>query len=180
MFINLNDIQREPLEIDAALAVGELEGPGGERMPVTGARLQGEASRGDHGVDLDAHLEATVEVLCSRCTEPLRLPISTELSLTLVPAVGREPDPEEGPREEEEDRLFQVEDGKADLAAVAREQLYLALPLKPICREDCKGLCPVCGVNRNHEECACAAEEIDPRLAPLLQFKLRRNPPAAG
>src|SRR5262245_29133811 len=176
MYINLKDIQREPLAIDASLSVGDLEGPGGERMPVRDARLRGEASRGDHGVDLEAALTATVGVLCSRCTETLSVPIETDVSLTLVPAgertaAGEEPD-------EDEDRRFEVEDGKADLESIAREQIYLALPLKPICREDCKGLCPVCGVNRNQEECGCDVEDVDPRLAPLLQFKQRRNPPA--
>jgi uncharacterized protein len=179
MYINLKDIQREPLAIDAALSVGDLEGPGGERMPVRGARLRGEASRGDRGVDLDARLTATVQVLCSRCTEPLELPIETDVSLMLVPAGAPVPAADDGP-DEDEDRRFEVKDGKADLESIAREQIYLTLPLKPICRETCKGLCPVCGVNRNQEDCACDVEDVDPRLAPLLQFKQRRNPQALG
>jgi hypothetical protein len=69
--------------------------------------------------------------------------------------------------------------GGADLSEIAAEQIYLGLPLKPVCKNDCRGLCPVCGVNRNLEECACVGEEIDPRLAPLLAFK-RRNPPKAS
>jgi uncharacterized protein len=174
MFIVLKDIQREPLSIDAALSVGDLEGPGGERMSVRNARLSGEAIREDHGVDLEARLTATVQVLCSRCTEPISLPVDTDVSLRLVPAGGEAPGQEDEARDGDEVRRFEVQDGKADLESIAREQIYLALPLKPICRDDCKGLCPVCGVNRNQEACACEAEDIDPRLAPLLQFKQRR------
>jgi len=48
-----------------------------------------------------------------------------------------------------------------------REQFFLALPMKPLCREDCKGLCPVCGINRNRETCTCQSEWVDPRLEPL-------------
>jgi uncharacterized protein len=120
-----------------------------------------------------------VRLLCSRCTEAYELPLATDVSLTLVPTGQDAPRDEEGAPEGDEDRRFEVQDGKADLAAIAAEQIYLALPLKPICRPECKGLCPVCGVNRNQEECSCAVEEIDPRLAPLLQFKQRRNPSAS-
>jgi uncharacterized protein len=62
-------------------------------------------------------------------------------------------------------------EGKIGLEDVASEQLYLNLPLKPICNPSCKGLCPTCGTNRNLGACDCTPEEIDPRLAPLLPFK---------
>jgi uncharacterized protein len=55
------------------------------------------------------------------------------------------------------------------------EQLYLGLPLKPICSPDCRGLCPSCGANRNTDPCDCADEPIDPRLAPLLRFRQRKT-----
>jgi uncharacterized protein len=48
-----------------------------------------------------------------------------------------------------------------------REQFYLALPMKPLCRADCQGLCPICGRNRNRETCACSTDWVDPRLAVL-------------
>jgi uncharacterized protein len=52
-----------------------------------------------------------------------------------------------------------------------REQFYLALPMKPLCREDCKGLCPICGVNRNRETCSCRSEWVDPRMEALRKLK---------
>jgi uncharacterized protein len=52
-----------------------------------------------------------------------------------------------------------------------REQFYLALPMKPLCREDCKGLCPQCGTNLNTGSCECGPALEDPRLAPLKQLK---------
>ena len=54
-----------------------------------------------------------------------------------------------------------------------REQFYLALPMKPLCREDCRGLCPVCGINRNRETCSCQATWVDPRLEALKSFKTK-------
>jgi len=62
-------------------------------------------------------------------------------------------------------------DDQIDLNEVLREQFYLALPMKPLCREDCAGLCPQCGTNRNTGTCSCATEDVDPRLAPLRGLK---------
>ena len=62
-------------------------------------------------------------------------------------------------------------EGKIGLEDLAIEQLYLNLPLKPVCSTACKGLCPTCGSNRNVTDCGCAREAVDPRLAPLLPFR---------
>ena len=70
-------------------------------------------------------------------------------------------------------------DDQIDLNEVLREQFYLALPMKPLCREDCAGLCPKCGTNRNTGTCSCATGFEDPRLAPLRGLKQvvdRRSP----
>jgi uncharacterized protein len=57
------------------------------------------------------------------------------------------------------------------LADVIKEQVLLALPLKVICQSDCRGLCPSCGANLNHEECRCETHATDPRMAPLARLK---------
>jgi uncharacterized protein len=54
-----------------------------------------------------------------------------------------------------------------------REQFYLALPMKPLCRDECRGLCPVCGINRNRETCDCQSAWVDPRLDALRSLKDR-------
>lgn len=63
-------------------------------------------------------------------------------------------------------------DAEIDMAALLWEQFQLAMPGKPLCREDCKGLCPKCGVNLNQGSCDCADEEGDPRFAALRNVKL--------
>jgi len=62
-------------------------------------------------------------------------------------------------------------DDQIDLGEVIREQLYLAMPMKPLCREDCLGLCPVCGSNKNRETCECRPQWVDPRLEPLRKLR---------
>ena len=70
-----------------------------------------------------------------------------------------------------------VENGVSylDLGAICWEEFVLALPVNPLCRPDCKGLCPQCGANLNDGPCQCAPEEGDPRMAVLRGLKLRKN-----
>ena len=63
--------------------------------------------------------------------------------------------------------------GPDDLEQLMREQFYLALPMKPLCREDCQGLCVVCGANLNRATCDCKLEWDDPRLAALKELKTK-------
>ncbi len=62
-----------------------------------------------------------------------------------------------------------------DLGGVAWEQFMLAMPVNPLCRPDCKGLCPICGANLNLEACDCHKEEEDPRMAPLRNLKVGKK-----
>ncbi len=172
MFIDINEIEREGVSFDLSLDLSDVTGPGGEGLRVIGTRLAGRAEKGDLGVALRARLEAKVEFECSRCTEPFTVDMAFTFALTLVPeatefATG------ETRIEEEDASLFYTREHKADLVQIATEQIYLNLPLKPVCKDECKGLCPQCGANRNCSACGCAGETLDPRLAPLLQFKKR-------
>ena len=72
---------------------------------------------------------------------------------------------------EEDVDISYYRDDQIDLTELLREQFYLAVPMKPLCREDCRGLCPSCGTNRNTGTCQCQpAETVDERLAPLRKI----------
>jgi uncharacterized protein len=77
----------------------------------------------------------------------------------------------------EDATLFYADRGRVDLREIAREQIHLNLPLKPVCHAGCAGLCPTCGANRNRIECSCRPAEGDPRLAPLLALKKKMDDP---
>ena len=111
-----------------------------------------------------------LELSCSRCLEPFRMPVNASFDLRYLPASEMTPDEE---REVEEDDLdtSYYRDDQVDLNELLREQFYLALPMKPLCQDDCKGLCPQCGTNLNTGTCDCHAQWDDPRLAPLKQLK---------
>ena len=108
----------------------------------------------------------TLELDCGRCLEPFPLPIDATFELRYVPAVENAG---EGEREIDEDDLTTAfyREGALDVIDLLREQFTLALPMKPLCDEACRGLCPECGANLNRTECGCTPKWEDPRLAAL-------------
>jgi uncharacterized protein len=129
-------------------------------------------------LELDVHKDAEayrvtgrvttrLQLECGRCLESFEIPVTSAFELRYVPHV--EPTAEDAEREVAEDDLttaFYKEDS-IDLGELMHEQFVLALPMKPLCREACKGLCVHCGSNRNKETCNCAPQWTDPRLAVL-------------
>ena len=106
-----------------------------------------------------------LELDCSRCLEPFRERFEATFDQRYVPAESGLAE-ERAVAEEDLDTSVYRDDG-IDLDEMLREQFYLALPMKPLCREDCAGLCPQCGTNLNAGTCGCTTAWEDPRLAPL-------------
>jgi len=115
-------------------------------------------------------VQTTLELPCSRCLESFTLPVEQTFDLRYQPHARNTG---EGEREIEEDDLTTAfyEDDEIDLGQLMREQFYLALPMKPLCSDDCKGLCPLCGTNLNRGACRCKREWDDPRMAALRGLK---------
>ncbi|HET7220104.1 MAG TPA: DUF177 domain-containing protein [Vicinamibacterales bacterium] len=113
-----------------------------------------------------------LELSCSRCVEPFEIPIDAEFDLQYVPHAENTG---EGEREITEDDLVTAyyRDGMLDIVDLLREQFQLTLPMKPLCSDACRGLCPQCGANMNSTECGCAPAWEDPRLAPLKSLLTR-------
>jgi uncharacterized protein len=114
-------------------------------------------------------MATTLECDCSRCLEPFKVPVDTRFDLLFLP-VSEHVGTEERPIEENDLGVSFYRDETIDLGDAMREQFYLTLPMKPLCQDDCRGLCPVCGVNRNRETCTCTSEWVDPRLEALRRF----------
>lgn len=170
MFIDLNKIEPEGTVFDTDLGLDAVHGPGEERYPVSGAHIRGRVVPRQGGADFEAHVRARVDVPCSRCLAAVGWDLDGDVRLRLVREMP-EPEGSEIGVEEEDAELFRVVDGRLELDEVVREQIHLQLPWKPICSEDCKGLCPECGADRNTTKCDCSERMIDPRLAPLLELK---------
>ncbi|HVH25836.1 MAG TPA: DUF177 domain-containing protein [Vicinamibacterales bacterium] len=123
---------------------------------------------------LVGRVTTTLELPCSRCLEPFAWPVQADFDLRYQPHstnVG------EAEREIEEDDLATAfyENDEIDLGQLMREQFYLSLPMKPLCRDACLGLCPLCGTNLNRGTCDCKREWEDPRMAVLKTLTTRNE-----
>jgi uncharacterized protein len=129
-------------------------------------------------------LTGWLEVACSRCVGAMRVEIDEPLQVTFMPA-ARLPDAEavEGEAEVEaaidpdvdDIDLFPYSGEEVDLEPLMREQIILAVPFAPLCTDSCRGLCPVCGIDRNAGTCTCEAALPDARWSALKQFKSNRE-----
>ena len=121
---------------------------------------------------LAGDVQTALELPCSRCLEPFRWPVDAHFDLRYQPKTYNTGD---GEREIEEDDLTTAfyENEEIDLGQLMEEQFYLSLPMKPLCGDDCKGLCPICGTNLNRSACVCSRSWVDPRLEALKQFKTK-------
>ena len=108
---------------------------------------------GNNRVSLTGEVTAVADTRCSRCLEPVRLPMKVALDATF----DREPDPDDPD-------LYSFEASTIELTDAVRDALLLELPMRVLCSEDCRGLCPVCGINLNKGTCTCqeGAEVINP------------------
>ena len=110
---------------------------------------------------------------CSRCLEGFELDVDLPFDLRYQPKGAGAAASDSGDRELGEGDLSSAfyENDEVDLGLLMTEQLYLALPMKPLCREACHGLCSQCGANLNRGRCGCASSWEDPRLAGLRALK---------
>ncbi len=122
-------------------------------------------------------LEGTVVLECSRCLEPFQAPLHLEVEIEFRPSV---PIPATGKAISlpDDDQIYTLDSHHTlSLVEAVRESVILNLPMRPICRPDCAGLCPVCGANLNENPCGGHEESVDERLAVLASL-LRPKKPA--
>jgi uncharacterized protein len=121
---------------------------------------------------LVGRVETTLELSCGRCLEPFTWPVDAFFDLRYQPQAPNEGEakPEREVAEDDLGTAF-YENDEIDLRQLMLEQFYLALPMKPLCTPDCRGLCSVCGTNLNRGTCQCDTRWEDPRLAALRALK---------
>jgi uncharacterized protein len=126
----------------------------------------GDITKSNDQVIFRGEFSAPVKIVCSRCAEEFKKNLESELVfvLTMVP----EQEFEQFEEDETEDFRF-IPEGiqEYDFSEIIRDQIILNLEMKPLCSEECRGICPDCGKNLNHEDCSCKAEKIDERWLPL-------------
>ncbi len=143
-----------------AFDLKDIPFPNGDKeIAVSSLRFSGEAKDISGFIRLIGTITGEYSAPCGRCLAPVARTFSTQIDLSVVTS----------PTESDEDIIL-AEGQKIDLGSFVTETVLLNLPLRLLCREDCKGLCPKCGKDLNLGECKCDHKEIDPRLAGLADF----------
>jgi uncharacterized protein len=130
------------------------------------AAVNGRVRLAGNEVFVNGHVGTRVKVECDRCLQPVELPVDSDFELEYIP--DSEYEASEAAELTEAEMSVSVFDGDAvDVDEIVKEQVLLAVPTRMLCREDCKGICPECGRDRNTGECSCVTNDIDPRWAAL-------------
>lgn len=176
MKIRIDDIPESGLQIDFSRDVDTLA-QALESIPMTpdaviDPRIQGRLQLVNNGKDiaLDGTVAASMELRCARCLT--QFDVEKEIRLSLVLRAGSPTDQfRDEPDTAEADLIF-VEGPELDLGQIILQELLLEIPMKPLCREDCPGLCPGCGAQKGSPECTCAEKApVDPRWEALERLK---------
>jgi uncharacterized protein len=178
MFIELQQLEVHPVDFEQEFPSGEIDfGP--ELQQKTPLHAVGRAQlveeiHGKHerikDIRLTGSLDSSFELACARCLEPVEQSVVRSFDLLYRP-LGADAGREELSVTSAEAEVSYYEGEGLLLEDALREQVLLALPLKAICREDCKGLCPHCGKNLNFEQCSCAEPMEDPRWSALKEIR---------
>jgi DUF177 domain-containing protein len=178
MFIEIQELERHPIDFAEEFASGVVDfGP--DLRQTSGLQTSGRAQlveehHGKHqtikDIRLNGELSASFELTCARCLEPVGQKLTRKFDLLYRPLGADAGRAELSVTAAEAEVGYYQGDGLL-LEDALREQVLLTVPLKVICREDCKGLCPHCGKNLNLEQCSCAEPVEDPRWAALKDIR---------
>lgn len=167
MLLDLNKLHGPRSHVERTFPPSAFDPPDEEYRVVAPVELSMVVEKGGRDVFRTVgRLRTRLELACSRCLEPFEIPVDAAFDLRYVPQAENAG---EGEREIADEDLATAyyREGLLDLGELLREQFQLALPMKPLCTEECRGLCPQCGTNLNRAACGCTPRWEDPRLAPL-------------
>jgi uncharacterized protein len=167
--LSLDTVLDEPVRFGGELAVPVSAIDREPLLSLSPLRISGEVRRIEGGYALAAELVYSGELECSRCLAAYPFREDEVFSLVLYPRTGV-PGAEVELTRNDLDVLY-YPDPVVPLAPIAEERVQMALPMKPLCKPDCRGLCPTCGKDLNLGACACAPESIDPRWEALKALK---------
>ena len=169
-FVDLKDLSRK-VSLEGSFEPGVIDfGNEGFRQ-VGPLQWNATAERAGEEIRIAGSLETTAELNCSRCLELASIEVRRPFDLFFRESDEEMFDEDEVELSEEDTRTAFFSGTQLAIGDIMREQVLLALPMKALCKVDCKGLCPVCGTNRNLNECSCRDEDFSPHMEKLLEIK---------
>lgn len=183
MLITLVDLERQPVRFELDFPPGAIDyGEEATQSSPLSVKGQAELLREHRGpkeivpdIRIRAHWSGNFEAPCARCLDPVKHPIEGDFDLIFRP-LGVDAGPPERALVPPETEIGYYQEGGLVLEDVLREQALLTLPVRTLCRPDCKGLCPRCGRNLNSEPCTCEASSADERWSALSDLRSRIEP----
>ena len=177
VFISLQELELRTIRFKVDIPGGDIEYDS-NMSQVSVLHAEGTAQLLNHSlgeIRVQGKLTVKMQATCDRCLETTAFPINKQFDLVYMPAE----DGEAGGEKEVDRAGIEVgyyDGGGLALNEVLREVVLLALPMQLVCSEACKGICPVCGQNRNHRECGCQPRAIDDRWSKLKEFRAEIGP----
>ena len=172
MQIWLEQVQDEPFNWDETQKIAKETLGRPELLDLGLVRWRGQVVYADPGYFLRARLSYEQTLSCNRCLKPIVEQTASDVELMIMvekhPPIGGE-----HALHEQDLGLMYVEDELLETDPILIEQLQLNIPMKPLCHEDCQGLCAVCGADKNAGPCSCGEATVDPRWASLASLKSR-------
>jgi len=173
-FVDLKDLVHEKVSLQGTFEPGTIEFSRDGIRQVTPLNWTATAERAGAEIRISGSLKTAVEIACSRCLEPARYELNRPFDLFFRQRDERLFDEDQEIELAEKDTQTAFFSGtQLVLDDILREQVLLTLPMKALCKVDCKGLCPACGTNWNTGLCNCAKEQFNPRMESLLELKRR-------
>lgn len=176
MLLDINHLPREGATLDTVIPVPVFPWEGGGEVRCEPFALTGRLRPTRFGWELLAQMRGQVWVPCTRCLVEFELPVEKSFRLVIAPPPGASEGGLTFATMDDDDPeavdLYPLPGTKVDLADLVREQIDLALPVRTLCKESCRGLCPHCGVDRNTNSCGCA-QQLDERWGNLAELKQR-------
>ena len=176
MFFTVQELEVKKVHFEVAFPPGEIDFSDVGLAQVTSLEASGSAellanTLGE--IRIKGHLKVRMGSDCDRCLEPAQFPVDGDFDLFYRPAAevtGEEEEVEIDPGETE---IAFYEGAGIELKDVLREYVVLAMPMQRICREDCQGICPACGQDRNAVKCGCEVKPEDDRWAALKKLQVK-------
>lgn len=170
MRVDLAKLENSRTSFDFVLKASEIDLEDEEINLIDGIKVQGNLTKGIAQTDVEGEISTVFEIECSRCLKMVENSLEFPFTAAFVA-----PEHYTGQLEKELDSgeldVSLLETDEIDLKELVREQILLAVPVQVLCREDCKGLCRICGADKNLIDCKCEEKEIDPRWSALKNFK---------
>jgi uncharacterized protein len=173
-FVDLKDLAHEKISFQGAFEPGTVDFLTDSARQIGLLEWSASAERAGEEIRINGSLKAPVELICSRCLDPAPYDVAKSFDLFFRKRDELVFDEDEEIELAEKDTRTAFFMGtRLAIGEILREQILLALPMKALCRVDCKGLCPTCGTNLNSGSCHCPKEQFSPHMDTLLELKRR-------